>query len=91
MLLKIENGQNMDRIYKPDETDIEFRTAVIPMELISESGDHILTFLLFRFVETSGVKSNLFNFGIYFVSSYTQCKCYGMQKSKKEKKNKQKN
>lgn len=35
-------------MYKPDETDVEFRTVVIPMELISESGVHILTIFLFK-------------------------------------------
>lgn len=27
--------------YQPDDTDVEFLTVVIPMELISEPGDHI--------------------------------------------------
>lgn len=32
--------------YQPDDTDVEFLTVVIPMELISEPGDHIFHTLI---------------------------------------------
>lgn len=31
----------ISQLHEPDETDIEFRTVVIAIELISQSGDHI--------------------------------------------------
>lgn len=34
-------------LHEPDETDIEFRTVVIAIELISQSGDHILLLCYF--------------------------------------------
>lgn len=41
----------------PDDTDMEFRTVVIPMELISESGDHIVGRSFF--VHLSRLKANM--------------------------------
>ena len=39
----------IDRIYSPEEADIECRMFIMPIELISESGDHILIFISLRF------------------------------------------
>lgn len=36
---------NDSTLHKPDETDNEFRTDVIAIEFISQSGDHILIYL----------------------------------------------
>lgn len=33
------------RMHEPDETDNEFRTDVIAIEFISQSGDHILIYI----------------------------------------------
>lgn len=32
---------------EPDETDVELRTVVIPIELISDAGDHIFSHTLY--------------------------------------------
>lgn len=36
--------------HKPDETDNEFRTVVIAIEFISQSGDHIFSLRIFAFL-----------------------------------------
>lgn len=39
---------NLFQSHAPDETDMEFRTVVIAIEFISQSGDHIVLCVYYR-------------------------------------------
>lgn len=38
-------------IYRPEDTDVELRTVVIPIELISDAGDHIFYLFILKMLQ----------------------------------------
>lgn len=71
LVIKIRNWWKMPQqlCYKPDEIDNELRTVVIAIELISQSGDHILIRPLEYYSHHREYKIDSVLFIIYYVFS----------------------